>query len=91
METFSRALMDPALLSAFRYDEPREPMRRAARLALRTRARALAFAPSRRKPALVIDSPRIRSYPNGYDVRELGTFPAAAPSAAGCPVPVRSA
>ncbi|GAB2771243.1 oxygenase MpaB family protein [Nocardioides salsibiostraticola] len=91
VEKFSQALMDPALLAAFRYDEPGEPMRRAARLALRTRARALAFAPSRRKPALVIDSPRIRSYPNGYDVRKLGTFPAATPSAAGCPVPVRSA
>ena len=83
VERFSRALMDPPLLAAFRYAEPGAPLRRAARGALRARARALAFAPSRRRPLHAIDSPRIKSYPDGYEVGELGTFPPV-----GCPVAV---
>ncbi len=86
VDAFSRALMDPALIAAFGYDEPGEKIRRAARLALRARARVLAYAPSRRRHVLAVDNRRIRSYPHGYDVHDLGTFPPV-----GCPVSARSA
>jgi hypothetical protein len=81
VEVFSRALMDEPLLAAFRYADPGPSARRVSRGALRARARLLAVLPSRRKPRLIKDLPRIRSYPAGYRLTELGTF------APGCPVP----
>ncbi len=95
VERFSRALMDPALLAAFAYAEPGPTTRRLAVAALRARARLLALAPARRQPKTVIDSPRVKSYDHGYDVRELGTFPpppsagSSRGSVPGCPVPTR--
>ncbi|QYJ03706.1 DUF2236 domain-containing protein [Nocardioides panacisoli] len=84
LDVFSRALMDEPLLTAFRYDEPGRPARRASAAALRARARVLRHTPSRRKPTYVIDSPRIRSYaPGSFRLADLGTFPA---TAQGCPV-----
>lgn len=81
VEVFSRALMDPPLLRAFGYREPGRIARRLAAGALRLRARAVAVLPKRRTPLHVIDLPRIRSYPNGFDIEQMGTF------APGCPVP----
>lgn len=84
IETFSRALMDQPLLDAFAYVEPHPAVRRASRAAMRLRARVLRHTPSRRRPTYASDLARIKSYPNGYELSELGTFPAAG---AGCPVP----
>jgi len=81
VEVFSKALMDEPLLHAFRYDVPHPAVVRACRAALRARGRLLQFFPSRRKPKLVEDFSWVRSYPDGYDLAELGTFPT------GCPVP----
>ena len=81
VEVFSRALMDPPLLRAFGYREPGRIVRRLSAGALRLRARAVAVLPKRRAPLHVIDLPRIRSYPNGFDIEQMGTF------APGCPVP----
>ena len=81
VEVFSKALMDEPLLHAFRYDVPHPAVVRACRAALRARGRLLQFFPSRRKPKLVKDFSWVRSYPDGYDLAELGTFPT------GCPVP----
>ena len=81
VDLFSRALMDEPLLRAFRLAEPGPLARRLARGALRGRARLLAVLPPRRRPRYVKDLPRIKSYPEGYDVAGLGTF------APGCPVP----
>jgi len=81
MEVFSRALMDRPLLDAFGYRAPPAPVVAAARAGLRARARAEAMLPARRAPVSFADSPRMRSYPDGYDVDRLGTFPR------GCPVP----
>ncbi|MFB7883182.1 oxygenase MpaB family protein [Microbacterium sp. NPDC056057] len=81
VEVFSRALMDPPLLRAFGYREPGRIARRLSAGALRLRARAVAVLPKRRTPFHVIDLPRIRSYPNGFDIEQMGTF------APGCPVP----
>jgi len=39
------------------------------------------FLPARTRPYFARQLPQIRSYPAGYSVAELGTFPA------GCPVP----
>ncbi|HET6654599.1 MAG TPA: oxygenase MpaB family protein [Nocardioides sp.] len=56
---------------------------RAARAALRLRGRLERLPPARRTPVHARDLPRIRSYPGGFDVDGLGTFPR------GCPVPHR--
>jgi ER-bound oxygenase mpaB/B'/Rubber oxygenase, catalytic domain len=80
MELFSRALMDEPLLAAFGYRKPPTVVVRAASAGLRARARLEALLPARRRPLHVGDMPRIRSYPAGYDVDALGTFPR------GCPV-----
>jgi hypothetical protein len=81
MEVFSRALMDRPLLEAFGYRPPPAGVVAAARAGLRARARAEALLPARRTPVHFADSRRMRSYPDGYDVDRLGTFPR------GCPVP----
>ncbi|MGZ4500167.1 MAG: oxygenase MpaB family protein [Nocardioidaceae bacterium] len=88
VEVFSRALMDPPLREAFGYRAPPGWVVAAARAGLRARARVEARLPARRTPQRARDLPRIRSYPNGFRVEELGTFPgaAAASGGAGCPV-----
>ena len=81
MEVFSRALMDQPLLDAFGYRRPPRAVVAAARAGLRARARVEALLPARRRPLHARDLPRIRSYPDGFDVEALGTFPRG-----GCPV-----
>lgn len=84
MGVFSRSLMDPPLRRAFRYADPPALVERVSRGALRARGRLLRLFPARRDPKLIEDLPQIRSYPDGYRVEELGTFPV--PGQAGCPV-----
>jgi hypothetical protein len=79
MDLFSRALMDDPLLEAFHYDKPPGPVVRAARGGLRARGRAERLLPARRKPKTVADNRRIRSYPDGFDIERLGTFPRGRP------------
>jgi hypothetical protein len=81
---FARALMDQPLREAFRYDAPPAAVQRISRAALRARGVALRAFPARRKPKQVEDISWIRSYPDGYDVEQLGTFPV--PGLKGCPV-----
>ncbi|SFB92070.1 hypothetical protein SAMN04487968_102301 [Nocardioides terrae] len=80
VRVFSRALMDPPLLRAFCYPEPSPLVRRISTGGLRLRARLVARLPPRRRPKLVRDMRRIRSYPHGFDLADLGTF------TTGCPV-----
>ena len=75
MELFSRALMDDPLLEAFGYRRPPSPVVAAARTGLRARARVEALLPARRTPVHFRDVRRMRTYPDGYDVEALGTFP----------------
>ncbi|MFI9045422.1 oxygenase MpaB family protein [Streptomyces sp. NPDC053427] len=82
----SMALLDDALLAAFRYERPRPSVRKAVRGALKLRARAVRLLPPRRKPHYARQNPEIRGYPNGFRVAELGTFPTAR-GTGGCPVP----
>lgn len=84
VRVFGKAMLDDALLTAFRYRRPPAPVVRAAHAGLRLRGRLLRLAPARRRAKAAVDSGWIRSYPDGYDVRDLGTFPV--PGVAGCPV-----
>lgn len=81
VDAFSRALMDEPLLKAFGYRAPPAAVARASRSALRLRGRAERLLPARRRQMHVEDLRWIRTYPDGYDVEQLGTFPR------GCPVP----
>jgi hypothetical protein len=88
VEVASRAFMDPALLAAFRYDDPGPRVRRAVRAGMRARARLLRHTPSKRRPTYVADLPRVTSYPDGYRLEDLGTF---TPFGGGCPGQARRA
>ncbi|WP_418060608.1 oxygenase MpaB family protein [Pimelobacter simplex] len=84
VEVFSRALMDEPLLDAFGY-APAPPLaKRLSLAAMRARARVLRHTPSNRRPTFTADLPRIKSYPDGYRLADLGTFPV--PGVGGCPV-----
>ena len=76
---FSRALMDEHLLAAFDYEKPSPPVVWLSRASLRMRARIVRWMPARRKPRHAIDLKRITSYPGGFLVEQLGTFPESMP------------
>jgi hypothetical protein len=77
---FSMAILDESLIEAFRYDPPSRAWRRGADIALRLRAKVVRRMKPREEPLWAEGNPNIRSYPQGYDVNRIGTFPA------GCPV-----
>ena len=72
---FAKALMDDPLLDAFHYRRPARWERSLATGALRLRGRVVRFLPPRSEPLFARQLPNIRSYPQGYQVTELGTFP----------------
>jgi hypothetical protein len=71
----ARAMMDPPLLAALGYPRPPPTFNRATRAALVARGRLLRLFPARRTAALVENHHRMRSYPSGFVLQELGTFP----------------
>lgn len=75
VDAFSRALMDDPLREAFRFKKPSRPVIWLARGGLKVRARIERFMPARRKPVHANDLKRIKSYPGGFMVEKLGTFP----------------
>ncbi|MCW2702908.1 MAG: hypothetical protein JWQ37_903 [Blastococcus sp.] len=77
----SLATMDGPLLDAFGFPRPPQALRTLVRGGLKGRGRVVRFLPPRREPYFARQLPQIRSYPDGYSVSELGTFPP------GCPVP----
>ncbi len=77
----SLAVMDGPLLDAFGFPHPSPILRRLVRGGLRARGRIVRVLPPRRDPYFARQLPQIRSYPAGYEVAALGTFPP------GCPVP----
>ncbi|MEV1048173.1 oxygenase MpaB family protein [Streptomyces sp. NPDC049916] len=81
----SLALLDDALLRAFRYPRPGPVARGVTRGALRLRARTVRLLPPRRTPRYARQNPEIKGYPDGYAIGALGTFPT--PGVRGCPVP----
>jgi hypothetical protein len=81
VEAFSRSLMDPDLLRALGYRQPWRMTSHISRTALRSRGRLERFLPPRRQPRFSRQLKTIRSYPDGYQVADLGTFPTR------CPIP----
>ncbi|MBW1602062.1 DUF2236 domain-containing protein [Streptomyces sp. JJ66] len=78
----SIAVMDDALLNAFRLPRPGPAARRLAHGALRLRGRAVRLLPPRRTPHFARQNPQIKSYPGypaGYRLSGLGTFPLSCP------------
>ncbi|WP_448624582.1 oxygenase MpaB family protein [Geodermatophilus sp. URMC 64] len=74
----SYALMDDPLLDAFDFPHPNPAFRALVRGGLKARGRAVRFLPPRTAPRFARDLPQVRSYPDGYDIAELGTFPVTA-------------
>ncbi len=79
------SLMDDHLLEAFHYPHPTRLVRAFCRSALAIRGRLVRLLPPRTEPTFGRQSPTVRSYPDGYRVDDLGTFPGSADSR--CPVP----
>lgn len=75
VEVFSRSLMDEALLAAFEFEKPSRLAVALAHGGLRLRGRIVRFMPPRRKPSYAKDLKRIKTYPGGFMVERLGTFP----------------
>ncbi len=89
MRVFAIALLDDHLRRAFRYDTPPRWVRDLARRSLRARGRLVRLLPPRRRPYDPRRSHRIRSYPGGFMVERLGTFPGGAPADLG-PAPAKA-
>lgn len=70
---FSIAIMDPHLRDAFGFDHPPRWFELACHGGLVLRGRVVRFMPERKKPRRVRDSRRIRSYPGGFMIDQLGT------------------
>ncbi len=75
MRRSALALMDDDLLGAFRYDAPTRVEKVLYRGAIKARAALLRHVPARREPVHFADLPQVRSYPEGYEIAALGTFP----------------
>ena len=75
VKRFALSLMDEALLRAFRYPIPTRFERTLFNGAMRLRARLLRLFPARSQPKWVSTFGYYRTYPAGYDIDDLGTFP----------------
>jgi hypothetical protein len=71
----SIALLEDHLVAAFGFPPVRRWERALVTGAVRLRGRLVRMLPPRERPRHATDSPNIRSYPRGFDVRTLGTFP----------------
>lgn len=78
---FALGLMDDPLRAALGYPRISVFEQAVCRRAVWLRGRVVRFLPPRTEPRFARQQPNIRSYPNGYDIGALGTFPR------GCPVP----
>ena len=80
VDAFARSLMDEPLRRALAYPSPPKVVEALSRKALRVRGWFVRFMPVRTRPSMFRDLPGMRSYPGGFTVEGLGTFPM------GCPV-----
>ncbi len=67
------------MLAAFGFAKPSRLVVAMARGGLRVRGRLERLRPPRRKPRYARDLKRVKSYPGGFLVERLGTFPATMP------------
>ncbi len=77
LHRFGIALLDDHLRETFGYPAPAPWFRRLAHGSLRLRGRLMRWMPARRTPSLLQTSHRVRSYPGGFMIEHLGTFPSA--------------
>jgi hypothetical protein len=75
MMRFAVAIMEPHLVEAFRFRRPTGFERWFFTGALRLRGRLLRLFPARRELKFARDFGYFRSYPHGYRIDRLGTFP----------------
>ncbi|ALG85961.1 oxygenase MpaB family protein [Gordonia phthalatica] len=81
IDPFSRAIMDDPLLDAFGYDAPHPAIRKASIAGLKLRGKLVSYLPKRRTMKRIQDMARQKTYPDGYEIGQMGTF-----AHAGCPV-----
>lgn len=79
---FAFGLMDDALCAALGYPAPSRAQRALSEGVLRARSAVVARLPKRMRAYHARRNPAVRSYPCGYQVEQLGTFP----RGGGCPV-----
>jgi hypothetical protein len=65
------AMLDNSMIEAFGFPHPGNTLRRLVAFTLRTRGRLLRLLPPRKKAHFITHDP-IRSYPHGYQVKDLG-------------------
>ena len=70
------SLLEPHLRRALRYDDPPAIVSAGVEVALQVRRRILRWMPARRDYVSPLDNLRLRTYPAGYDIAKVGTFPA---------------
>lgn len=73
------SMLDPHLRRALHYDDPPALVSAGVEAALRIRRHVLAWMPARRDYVSPLDRMRLRTYPRGYDISRVGTFPDRAP------------
>jgi uncharacterized protein (DUF2236 family) len=69
------SLMEPRVRQTLGYDEPPAPIVRAVQTMLGLRKQIVRRLPSRRTPVRAVEDRRIKSYPGGWDMARVGTFP----------------
>ena len=69
------SLMDPELRRALRYEESSAIVSRATQAALAARRQIVRRLPARRTPVRAVYNWRVKSYPHGWDMANVGTFP----------------
>ncbi|MEU8183487.1 oxygenase MpaB family protein [Micromonospora sp. NPDC049044] len=73
------AMYDAPLRRAMRVDPPGWPIRAGLHVALKTRARAQLWFGAPRRTALFADGINAKSYPDGYEISQLGPRPGGGP------------
>jgi hypothetical protein len=73
---FVLSMMDEPLCRAFGYTRPRAWVVALCRSVVRLRGRVVRWLPVRRRPFYAHQLSYVRTYPGGYRVEDLGTFPA---------------
>lgn len=75
IRSIALAFLDEPLRRALRLDTPPPVVSAALQVALAVRKRVIAVLPARRDYVSPLDRLRLRTYPRGYDLAAVGTFP----------------
>lgn len=75
VRSVSVSMFEPHLRRALRYDDPPAIVRAGTAAVLQARKRVLRWMPARRDYVAPLERLPLRTYPGGYDVAKVGTFP----------------